>query len=168
MKLSNHSKSSLTTQSVNHKYTSVFRFLQFLIIVIIGASITGFSTPSAQACKCTPLLSPQQSVERFAMVFRGKVLSVKIITFLPEGYQYRQVRFMLKHLWKGENQRHATLSTEMDNGNCGYSFTKGKEYLVYSHISLYNLTKCSRTKPWLSVGREELEQLGKGQDIVGN
>jgi hypothetical protein len=95
-------------------------------------------------------------------------LSVKTITLLPEGYQYRQVKFVLKHLWKGENQLYVTLSTEMKNGECFYPFTKGREYLVYATSRLYNVTKCTRTKPWASVGNDELEQLGKGQDVTGN
>jgi Tissue inhibitor of metalloproteinase len=167
MKLSNHSKSNLTTRSINHKYTSVFRSLQ-LLITVIGTFFIGSSTSLAGTCKCLPPVSVQQSVEQAMMVFRGKVVSVKTITFLPEGYQYRQVRFLMKRLWKGKNQLHTTLGTEMENGYCSYSFTKGKEYLVYTHRDLFDVTKCSGAKPWESVSGKEQEQLGKGQDIAGN
>lgn len=165
MKLSNHSKINFTTQSGNYKYTCVFRSLQLLIATIIG-TFTSSSVSLAQTCKCSPPIPVHQSIERATMIFRGKVLSIKTITFLPEGYQYRQVRLLVKRLWKGENKPYATISTEMENGYCSYSFVKGKEYLIYKYVYLFDVTKCSGAKPWVSVSREEREQLGKGQDVA--
>jgi hypothetical protein len=169
-----HVDSQLKERSHKHsglflstKYISSFRSLQPFILVIIGAYTIGVLAHAAQACKCFPLLPARDVIKQDIMVFRGKVLSVKTIT-LPEGYQYQRVEFLLKRLWKGENKRYITLATEMKNGECFYLLTKGKEYLVYTTHGPHDVTRCTRTKPWASVGREELEQLGKGQDIVGN
>jgi hypothetical protein len=167
MKLSNHSRSTSVAQSFNCKYTSKLRAFRFFIAVVVNTFILGSLAPMAQACKCSPLLPAREVIKQDIMVFRGSVLSAKIIT-LPAGYQYRQVKFVVKHFWKGENKRYITLATEMENGECFYPFTKGKEYLVYTTHGPYRVTRCTRTKPWNSVGREELEQLGKGQDIAGN
>jgi hypothetical protein len=102
---------------------------RFLIATIISGCSLGWLAPAAQACKCALPLPVRQSVKKSTMVFRGKVLSVEILKN-DRGYNYQRVKFVLKRVWKGESQAYASLSTGMGNGDCGYSFIKGQEYLA--------------------------------------
>jgi hypothetical protein len=138
---------------------------RFLVATIVGGSILGYLAPAAQACKCAPPLSVSQSIKRSTMVFRGKVLAVATLKN-DKGYNYRQVKFVLKRVWKGPTQPYVSLTTGIGDGDCGYDFVKGQEYLVYAMGNIQDMTNknCGRTKSWQSVDRQELRQLGKGTE----
>jgi hypothetical protein len=158
MKLLKHSKSNSATQSFNCQLIKPFIFL------IIGASAMGMLAPATQACECGSLPAVQQAAGQAKKVFRGKVLSMETITLFPDGYQFQHIIFVVKRFWKDDSRRPSGTkqSIMINDFRCSYPFTKGKEYLVYSTSNDQGVMKCSRTKPWDSVGREELEQLDKG------
>jgi hypothetical protein len=137
---------------------------RFLIVTIISGSTLNWLAPAAQACKCGAPMPVRQSVKIATMVFRGKVLSVETLK-TPEGHS-RRVKFVLNRVWKGASQPYVSLSTGMGNGDCGYNFVKGQEYLVYTVGAVQDMTNqnCGRTKSWKSVDRHELRQLGKGTE----
>jgi Tissue inhibitor of metalloproteinase len=140
---------------------------QLLVMMFIGSAGLGLMAPLAQACKCAPEPLPvRRSLQSLTMVFRGKVLGVETVE--NGAMKFRRVKFVLKRSWKGSEQPYVAIATGMGNGDCGYQFIQGKEYLVYAKGTDRNLEtqNCTRTKLWQGVTRRELRQLGKGKDIA--
>jgi hypothetical protein len=140
---------------------------RLLVMIFTGSTGLGLMAPIAQACKCAlEPLSVRRSLQSSTMVFRGKVLSVETVE--NGAMKFRRVKFVLKRLWKGSEQPYVAIATGMGNGDCGYQFIKGKEYLVYASGTDRNLETqdCTRTKLWPGVTHRELRQLGKGKDIA--
>jgi hypothetical protein len=161
MKLLNHCKSGFAARNAN--LSLVFQLLRFFVVVITSGTTMYILAPAAQACECGSPSSVYQAAEKAKMVFRGKVLSMETITIFPEGYQFQHMIFTVKRFWKGPggSQPGTRQSIFVRDFRCSYPFTKGKEYLVYATANDQGVMKCSRTKPWTSVGREELELLGQ-------
>lgn len=141
----------------------VMIFLVFIFMIVSFPSITS-------ACSCADLPSVAQEFERSKAVFSGKVIEIKEKTSL-KGYTIHSVLFEVTNTWKGVKQSQLILSTGQGDGDCGYPFKKGQEYLVYADDSnMYGATSlasviCDRTDI-LSTSQEDLEILGAGQPPI--
>ncbi|MFJ7666649.1 hypothetical protein ACIQXI_06045 [Lysinibacillus sp. NPDC097195] len=138
-------------------------FLVFIFMIVSFPSITS-------ACSCADLPSVEQEFERSIAVFSGKVIEIKEKRSL-KGYTLHSVLFEVTNTWKGVKQSQLILSTGQGDGDCGYPFIKGQEYLVYADDSsvyggksLVTVT-CDRTNI-LSTSQEDLEILGAGQPPI--
>ena len=71
------------------------------------------------------------------------------------------VRFEVDSVWKGPVDETISLETARSGASCGYTFTEGLEYLVYSRDG-ETVNLCSRTKPLFDAA-EDMAALGEGR-----
>ncbi len=136
--------------------------LSFRPLVLFGF-LLACSTVS-YACSCLPPPPPKESLEASSAVFSGKVLKIE-----DAGEFERAVTLEVKGIWKGVAGKTVTIRTASNGAICGYSFVKGKSYLVYAREikrgegeeaeKLLMTGLCSRTTP-LEAAEEDLKELG--------
>jgi hypothetical protein len=136
-------------------------------IFLIAASVLVLNSHPASACSCLPT-TPQQSFKNSGTVFAGRVIDVVDPSERrPEvsrpllGFK---VIFEVSQVWKGKVEKQQVVLTSSSSASCGYSFEKGKEYLVYASTQGTQLETglCSGTKP-LANARPDLAVLGRGK-----
>jgi len=123
----------------------------------------------AQACSCTGVLPPNQSMVGASAVFTGKVIKLTktgTTEAIPDFYTGYEVTMELGSVIKGKGLKSKgtlTIRTGMGFGDCGYDFEAGKEYLVYANGTYPDLKTdiCTRTQPLADVGDEVLELLDR-------
>jgi len=93
-------------------------------------------------------------------VFAGKVVDLKRGLKGPFG-GVDKVSFRVSEVWKGPKKETLELTTQSQGIACGYSFSKGTEYLVDATGKM-SVDICSETKP-LSEASEIVEALGNGE-----
>jgi hypothetical protein len=136
-------------------------------ILLLATSLFVLSTNAASACSCLPT-TPQQSLKNSGTVFAGRVIDV-----VDEGETRPEVSrpllgfkvtFEVSNVWKGQPNRQFVVRTSGSSASCGYSFEKGKEYLVYASNQGSQLETglCSGTKP-LANAQRDLAVLGLGR-----
>jgi hypothetical protein len=127
-------------------------------LILMSASI-------AQACSCGRVPTTKESLKHSTAVFSGKVTKIE-----PFKKYYFKVTFEIARTWKGTNGKTETVLTPNSGAGCGYTFKKGKSYLLYSYrpkedeikpIPLYTII-CSRTKP-LALAAADIKVLGEGK-----
>jgi hypothetical protein len=136
-------------------------------IFLIAASLLVLNSYPASACSCLPT-TPQQSFKNSGTVFAGRVIDVVDESeSRPEvsrpllGFK---VIFEVSNVWKGKVEKQQVVLTSGSSASCGYSFEKGKDYLVYASTQGSQLETglCSGTKP-LANARPDLAVLGRGK-----
>ncbi|HYO90079.1 MAG TPA: hypothetical protein VEQ40_00505 [Pyrinomonadaceae bacterium] len=123
------------------------------------------SADAGYACTCVPPPSVAESLSQAGAVFSGKVLQVKRVKGSEQdGLWQVEVVFAVNTSWKGARQRVISVFTASQSAACGYSFMRGRTYLVYAGESQGKLatTICSRTKR-LKDARLDLKELGAGK-----
>ncbi|WP_251035973.1 hypothetical protein [Paenibacillus sp. ISL-20] len=118
------------------------------------------------ACSCAGSLTVEESLERSAAVFAGKV--TKLIGPKPKLVMSSAdpVHVMLEvtEVWKGGLAGMTELTTAMSSASCGYDqFAVGSEFLVFASAESGELRTgmCDGTK-LLSTAGKELTELGDG------
>jgi hypothetical protein len=140
----------------------------FASVALLVFSIVAMLPDCAYACSCASFGgSPQQRAERMidesAAVFAGKVVDLKR-GFKQGPYgSVNKVSFRVSEVWKGPKRETLELTTPSQGIACGYSFSKGRTYLVDAtgKMSL-DTSICSETKR-LSEASELVEALGNGE-----
>ena len=124
------------------------------------------------ACKCAVPGSPSEEFEKFSAVFAGKVISIhhsfdlNAATVSPEDRT--TVGFLVSTVWKGTIYEDMYITTPPTGGSCGFSFTKGEEYIVYAYDSAYadgssyTVSMCSRSA-LLGQAQVDIDALGAGR-----
>ena len=133
-----------------------------LVLSLIGVSLR-FPEPS-YACSCIKPGPPSEALEESAMVFEGKVVSVRKYERLDgtwSGADPVVVEFDVRTIWKGYDYQTFYLTTGRSDASCGFRFVEGEEYLVYTRNAV-TVNICSRTSS-LSEAENDLEALGEGQ-----
>ena len=114
------------------------------------------------ACSCIWPDSPSEELANSAAVFMGRVVSVREFERgdnTANSLDPTTVEFDVQTVWKGSNYSTMFLKTFRDGSACGFSFTEGETYVVYSHDgSTVNI--CSRTCR-LSDAALDLAELGE-------
>lgn len=115
------------------------RFL-FRVTVYLGLLFNLFAYPApVSACSCVGWAKPEEEFIDADAVFIGKVLSVTISTiqdpsgFHADGYWPYEITFEVHKSWRGITTNRATLVTGHGEGDCGYPFVEGNDYLVYAY-----------------------------------
>jgi hypothetical protein len=136
------------------------RFLPTAVcLVLLSASI-------AQACSCGTAPTTKESLKHSTAVFSGKVTKIE-----PFEKYYFKVTFEIDRTWKGTKGKTETVLTANSGAGCGYTFEKGKSYLLYCDrpkmdeikpIPLYT-SICSRTKS-LKFAAADIKELGEGEE----
>jgi hypothetical protein len=120
-----------------------FIFLAAVIVFLI------LSAGDASACTClmdmkTPVGKQiKTAYQKAAAVFYGEV------TEITRESQGVIVKIKVEKSWKGQLESEAVVGTLADSGMCGYSFEKGKKYMVYAdgNSDRLDVGLCSRTNP---------------------
>ncbi|MES2726821.1 MAG: hypothetical protein V4643_06940 [Bacteroidota bacterium] len=92
------------------------------------------------ACSCIGKDSIVNSIKYSDFVFRGKVIAKQIITIqddsLPNRFKMRRVEysFIETEVYKGKSVSDTIkVITGQGHGDCGFTFTIGADYIVYSN-----------------------------------
>lgn len=136
-------------------------------IFFIATSLLLLNTNTAHACSCLPT-TPQQTYKNSKAVFAGQVIN--IVDLGNRNPQFSdssgtlKIIFEVSKIWKGKLEKQQVILTSDSSASCGYSFEKGKEYLVYASNQGNQLETglCSGTKP-LANARPDLAILGRGK-----
>ncbi|MBD8038435.1 hypothetical protein H9635_16950 [Solibacillus sp. A46] len=142
-------------------------FFRKAMILLTFIFIIGSFPSITSACSCAELSSVEEEFERSTAVFSGKVIDIKKKKSL-KGYSYKSVLFEVTNTWKGVEQTQIFITTGEGDGDCGFNFIEGNEYLVYANESTMYGAKslvsilCSRTNV-LSSSQNDLEVLGEGE-----
>ena len=118
----------------------------------------------ALACTCAQPSSVQEGLQRADAVFRG----------LVERFELRDsgrvATFRVHTVWKGPEASSIKVATGGGDGDCGYHFIVGIEYLVFARQGAWNTLQtniCTRTKQASGEAVDDLKALGLGVPISG-
>jgi len=142
------------------------KILTCILLVSFAFGLFVFKPSTTFACKCVKPLGVKEELSRSDQVFSGKVLSIKDEKG-SNGNIKKVVLFKVSQTWKGSKVAKIKIITGQGGGDCGYSFQKNHDYLVYAKQSdMYGKKElvaitCSRTKD-LADAKEDLVILGKG------
>jgi hypothetical protein len=135
------------------------RRLTFSCVLLVAA--ISLASTGVFACDCGELNPPLVELEQSDAVFTGLVLSVTP-TSAPDIVS---VLTYVTGYWKGVPTSTVQVFTDADEAACGYPFSEGSEYLVYSIKYSYpccdGLTTglCWRTRP-VAAAQEDFDALG--------
>ena len=146
-------------------------------MAVLITTLWFLSVPApSHACSCIPPLSPSEELDRAALVFAGKVLSIEkdrhlkipVVSLDDPTDIARQlkVEFEVDRMWKGQAGETMSLGTAQHGASCGFTFVEGEEYLVYSRDGA-TVSLCSRTK-LIAKAQEDLDALGEGNPPNGD
>ncbi|MGH9753179.1 MAG: hypothetical protein ACREA2_10385 [Blastocatellia bacterium] len=108
---------------------------------------------TAFACSCAKAPAPCQAYAQAEAVFIGTPKEVSRIESKDKiGYGYRVFRFSVDQAFRGVNGSQVSVMTGRNDGDCGYGFKIGKQYLVYAYRihqkqETLSTSICTRTKP---------------------
>ena len=134
-----------------------------LIASLIGAGFV-MAPHTAYACSCVQNPPPPEALERSALVFAGKVVSLKLHERPGDVWSSADpvtVEFEVSRVWRGYDYQTMYLTTARSEATCGFTFIEGEEYLVYSSNAV-TVSLCSRTRS-MSEAEEDLAALGEGR-----
>ena len=126
----------------------------------------------ASACSCkipvfgeTLKKQVKDEIDESAAIFSATVLKV---TEKREN-DYVAVEIKIIKVWKGNLSQKVTILTGRDDGDCGFRFKVGTNYLVYAHQSSDDLSKlatsiCTRTKRFTEA-KAEIKLLDKNKHL---
>jgi hypothetical protein len=120
----------------------------------------------AYACSCVIPGPADEELANSVAVFSGKVIDVAkpLINIGPvSSADPLKVTFQVYTVWKGSMSQTTTITTARSGASCGYTFEKGKEYIVYAYGTDNDLSVslCSRTQ-LLDTAKDDLGILGVG------
>ena len=133
-----------------------------LIIPLIGLWILVHPDPG-YACSCAEDNTPAEELESSASVFMGRVVSVRQFDRGDGTWSTTDptnIEFDVQTVWKGPAYETLYLTTPRSDASCGFAFTEGVSYVVYSHDGS-SVSLCSRTRE-LSRAAQDLDELGEG------
>ena len=136
------------------------RALMLFIAIITG--IPGIPL-SALACTCAQPVSVQEGLKQAEAVFVG----------LVERFELRDsgrvATFRVRRVWKGPKTQRIQVATGGGDGDCGYHFIAGVEYLVFAHRDASDTLRtsiCTRTKQASGEAVDDLKALGSGTPVT--
>ena len=115
------------------------------------------------ACSCVEPDSPSEELAHSAAVFMGRVVSVREFDSVggaSGSLDPTTVEFDVQTIWKGPDYQTMFLTTARSEASCGFTFTEGITYVVYSRDGS-TVGLCSRTRE-LSEASDDLVELGEG------
>jgi hypothetical protein len=135
-----------------------------LALVAVAIALVAPAMP-AGACECGGQPTPSVAVTKASYVFEGRVVSISSRQSLlwrvshPKQWfsdpdpsaTYRQgygvvVKIDVTRAWKGKVGPHFVVVTGTGSGDCGFEFTLGRDYLVYTRGDAAPETDiCTRT-----------------------
>ena len=119
---------NILTRTTHRRESGAMRLLG-----IAATSILVLLFPrGTSACSCIGDVPLCQSFWQADAVFSGEVLSFENVD--PKQVLSRRVaRIRIDRVWRGQVQGTIEVTTGAGGGDCGYSFSRGKQHLVYAH-----------------------------------
>lgn len=140
---------------------------------IIIAAVLILSSLCANACDCDKKPPMDSSVKNAAVIFKGKLIDVVYVRIIkdsldiinPDSASYSQsplryathmYKFLVRRTYKGKADLRISVFSAISEGECGYPFEKGKDYIVYAYyekaldstgrqIKILRTSACTRT-----------------------
>jgi hypothetical protein len=134
-----------------------------VLAIAVIAGLLGLSH-RALACTCAQPISVQDALKQADAVFVGLVERFEL-----EGSR-RMATLRVRRVWKGPEERRIQVATGGGDGDCGYHFIAGVEYLVFAHRDASDALRtsiCTRTKQASGEAVDDLKALGDGAPISG-
>ena len=137
--------------------------LVFVVGIVLSAGLLALHS-MAFACTCAQPVSVQEGLRQADAVFVG----------LVERFELRDsgrvATFRVRRAWKGLEAHRIQVATGGGDGDCGYHFIAGVEYLVFAHRDASDALRtsiCTRTKQASGEAVDDLKALGDGAPISG-
>lgn len=108
--------------------------MKLLLMMLIGC----LTSVSCYCCSCIGEISIRKELKRSDMIFIGQVLSKKELSITDSlmpaiSIKQTQYLFLVKGFYKGKCIGDTvSVVTGIGGGDCGYKFTIGSDYLIYS------------------------------------
>jgi hypothetical protein len=125
-------------------------------ILLIGLFIL-FST-NIFACSCIGKSTVKGALSQSDVVFFGRILSVIFFTVvddnLPSYYKFNQAEYLVlvKKIYKGDIVSDTLkVTTGLGHGDCGFKFSVGNEYIIYSSYSNKHFEDGRTVNPFLKT-----------------
>jgi hypothetical protein len=141
-------------------------------IVFMAMIFLLWNPMDASACSCIMPPPPEDALNEADAVFSGEVVEIIENGKFTKGYG-KIVHIKVDEVWKGINDSEVVITTGNNDGDCGYPFEKGRNYLIYASKSdMYvnnslSTTICNRTTQIASAA-EDLKAIGEGQIATGH
>ncbi len=127
------------------------KYFLFIITLLFTATLNA-------ACVCTNTQDAATAFQSSHSVFKGRVEN--IVWLNPFDYL---VKINVHKSWKNLQSKTIWLGSTKIGKECGFNFTTGHEYLIYSYnVTQHFLaaTECGRSKEWQLVSEKEQMLLG--------
>ena len=119
----------------------------FFLLVAHGAR-------RAEACRCEGTNAPLDEQVHQAWSFACDIVSGKVMKLEHVGDNSIRAHVEVGRTWKGIEKDQVVVSTASHDGECGFRFEEGKEYLIYAshgrHFEFegvdFQTTSCTRTR----------------------
>ena len=117
---------------------------KFLIVTPIIFFLLLVNAENSYACDCKGSGSVENS-----LFYSKAVFSAQVVKITKNRSKFiKIIKLKLKVSWKGSLAKIFTITTELDEGSCGYEFVKGKTYLIYANgenNKAFSTNICTRT-----------------------
>jgi hypothetical protein len=136
--------------------------LVFVVGIVLSAGLLALHS-MAFASTCAQPFSVQEGLKHADAVFLGLVERFEL-----KG-SGRLATFRVHTVWKGPETSRVRVSTGGGDGDCGYHFIAGIEYLVFAHRGVSDSLQtsiCSRTKQASGEAVDDLKALGPGAPLT--
>ena len=120
------------------------------------------------ACSCVEPDPPSEALANSTVVFAGRVVAIRGFEVPASGIvstaDLGTIEIKVSTVWKGPVQETMFVTTVRDGAGCGFTFTEGQEYVVYSRSGATppEVSLCSRTR-LASNAQEDFAALGEGR-----
>ena len=137
------------------------------LFVVALLACLGTTEARLFACTCAGTPSPCVAAGRAQAIFVGQVVDVTALkpgapSDAPDGPYYRRVSFKVTETLRGDVNAAAVVFTGSGGGDCGYTFDKGKSYLIYAYqakTGQLTTNVCTRTRQATSGAAGEIKEL---------
>ena len=134
-----------------------------LVLALFVLAFVFIFADSGYACSCVAVDKPIKVQVKAAEDGASTVFSGEVLEITPSADNLSvTVRIKVETIWKGVKTAEKTITTARDSAACGYAFTVGQKYLVYTHKNgdAESTSNCSRTTQ-LSGAKKDIAYLGK-------
>lgn len=135
--------------------TKLFKYFILFLLTI------HFSINEVTACQCPLTTLSRAECDKYEVIFRGKILSVK-----PCEDNFGEAVFEISELYKGLVTKNFKVLFEC-GVECSGDFAPGQEWIIYSNYKQVNNVKmdwCSRSRKYFKIDKEDYYKETYGND----
>lgn len=115
----------------------------------------------ALACQCPLTRLSMEECDKYEIIFKGKILSVKDC-----GDKFGEAVFKIDELYKGNASKEFKVLFECGI-ECAQKFNPGEEWIIYSRYKQIDNAKmdwCSRSRKFFKIDKEDFYAVTYGND----